>query len=84
MSKNTGRVLFVSLFSIRMVSQSSLCRNQCDGGSCNSSPLHSIRRLATTYRPMNEDADNDMLKAVQALQDKQDFKNTGGEDLAYR
>ena len=32
---------------------------------------------------MNEDAYNDMLKAVQALQDKQDFKNTGGGDLTY-
>ena len=30
---------------------------------------------------MNEDADNDMLKAVQG---KQDFKKTGGEDFTYR
>ena len=27
---------------------------------------------------MNEDSYNDMLEAVQALHDKQDFKNTGG------
>ena len=33
---------------------------------------------------MNRDSYQDMLNAVQAFQDKHDFKNTGGEELAYR
>ena len=32
----------------------------------------------------NTDSYNDMLAAVQAFHDKHDFKNTGGEELAYR
>ena len=31
-----------------------------------------------------KDAYRDMLMAVQAFHDKHDFKNTGGEELAYR
>jgi len=35
--------------------------------------------------PMTDtDAYQDMLAAVQAFHDKHDFKNTGGEELAYR
>ena len=33
---------------------------------------------------MNKDSYKDMLTKVQAFHDKHDFKNTGGEDLAYR
>ena len=33
---------------------------------------------------MNKDSYKDMLAKVQAFHDKHDFKNTGGEDLAYR
>lgn len=33
---------------------------------------------------MNKDSYDDMLKEVQAFHDKHDFKNTGGEELAYR
>ncbi|HEC29554.1 MAG TPA: pyrophosphatase [Gammaproteobacteria bacterium] len=33
---------------------------------------------------MKPDSYDDMLAAVQAFHDKHDFKNTGGEDLAYR
>ena len=33
---------------------------------------------------MNTDSYKDMLAAVQAFHDKHDFKNTGGEDMAYR
>ena len=33
---------------------------------------------------MNKDAYPDMLAQVQAFHDKHDFKNTGGEELAYR
>lgn len=33
---------------------------------------------------MNKDSYQQMLKAVQAFHDKHDFKNTGGEELAYR
>ncbi|MEJ2645387.1 MAG: nucleoside triphosphate pyrophosphohydrolase family protein [Gammaproteobacteria bacterium] len=33
---------------------------------------------------MNQDSYQAMLDAVQAFHDKHDFKNTGGEDLAYR
>jgi NTP pyrophosphatase (non-canonical NTP hydrolase) len=33
---------------------------------------------------MNRDSYQDMLNAVQAFHDKHDFKNTGGEELAYR
>ena len=32
----------------------------------------------------NTDSYKDMLTAVQAFHDKHDFKNTGGEELAYR
>ena len=32
----------------------------------------------------NKDSYRDMLAAVQAFHDKHDFKNTGGEELAYR
>jgi len=32
----------------------------------------------------DNDSYRDMLAAVQAFHDKHDFKNTGGEDLAYR
>ena len=32
----------------------------------------------------NKDSYRDMLTAVQAFHDKHDFKNTGGEELAYR
>ena len=32
----------------------------------------------------NKDSYKDMLAAVQAFHDKHDFKNTGGEELAYR
>ena len=32
----------------------------------------------------NTDSYTDMLAAVQAFHDKHDFKNTGGEELAYR
>lgn len=32
----------------------------------------------------NEDSYQKMLDAVQAFHDKHDFKNTGGEELAYR
>ena len=32
----------------------------------------------------NTDSYSDMLAAVQAFHDKHDFKNTGGEELAYR
>jgi NTP pyrophosphatase (non-canonical NTP hydrolase) len=32
----------------------------------------------------NTDSYNDMLAAVQAFHAKHDFKNTGGEELAYR
>ncbi len=33
---------------------------------------------------MNQDSYQDMLAVVQAFHDKHDFKNTGGEELAYR
>jgi len=33
---------------------------------------------------MNPDSYDSMLAAVQAFHDKHDFKNTGGEDMAYR
>ena len=33
---------------------------------------------------MNNDSYSDMLTAVQAFHNKHDFKNTGGEELAYR
>ncbi|MFK5915329.1 MAG: nucleoside triphosphate pyrophosphohydrolase family protein [Woeseiaceae bacterium] len=33
---------------------------------------------------MNQNSYKDMLAQVQAFHDKHDFKNTGGEDLAYR
>lgn len=33
---------------------------------------------------MNPDSYDAMLTAVQAFHDKHDFKNTGGEDMAYR
>lgn len=33
---------------------------------------------------LNEDSYQAMLEAVQAFHDKHDFKNTGGEELAYR
>ena len=33
---------------------------------------------------MNTDSYDDMLTIVQAFHDKHDFKNTGGEDMAYR
>jgi len=33
---------------------------------------------------MNRDSYEAMLTAVQAFHDKHDFKNTGGEELAYR
>jgi NTP pyrophosphatase (non-canonical NTP hydrolase) len=32
----------------------------------------------------NDDSYTQMLDAVQAFHDKHDFKNTGGEELAYR
>jgi len=32
----------------------------------------------------NTDSYKDMLAAVQAFHDKHDFKNTGGEEMAYR
>jgi NTP pyrophosphatase (non-canonical NTP hydrolase) len=32
----------------------------------------------------NKDSYRDMLTTVQAFHDKHDFKNTGGEELAYR
>ncbi len=32
----------------------------------------------------NKDSYNTMLATVQAFHDKHDFRNTGGEDLAYR
>lgn len=32
----------------------------------------------------NTDSYTDMLAAVQAFHDKHDFRNTGGEELAYR
>jgi NTP pyrophosphatase (non-canonical NTP hydrolase) len=32
----------------------------------------------------NDDSYTSMLEAVQAFHDKHDFKNTGGEELAYR
>lgn len=32
----------------------------------------------------NSDSYTDMLAAVQAFHDKHDFRNTGGEELAYR
>jgi NTP pyrophosphatase (non-canonical NTP hydrolase) len=32
----------------------------------------------------NDDSWTQMLNAVQAFHDKHDFKNTGGEELAYR
>jgi NTP pyrophosphatase (non-canonical NTP hydrolase) len=32
----------------------------------------------------NSDSYSDMLAAVQAFHDKHDFRNTGGEELAYR
>ena len=32
----------------------------------------------------NKDSYTEMLDAVQAFHDKHDFKNTGGEELAYR
>jgi NTP pyrophosphatase (non-canonical NTP hydrolase) len=32
----------------------------------------------------NDDSYTSMLDAVQAFHDKHDFKNTGGEELAYR
>jgi len=33
---------------------------------------------------MNSDSYHDMLAAVQSFHDKHDFRNTGGEELAYR
>jgi len=33
---------------------------------------------------VNDDSYTSMLDAVQAFHDKHDFKNTGGEELAYR
>lgn len=33
---------------------------------------------------MNQDSYQAMLGAIQAFHDKHDFKNNGGEDLAYR
>lgn len=33
---------------------------------------------------MNKDSYKEMLEAIQAFHDKHDFKNNGGEDLAYR
>jgi NTP pyrophosphatase (non-canonical NTP hydrolase) len=33
---------------------------------------------------VNKDSYKDMLATVQAFHDKHDFKNTGGEELAYR
>ncbi|CAC9495238.1 hypothetical protein [uncultured Gammaproteobacteria bacterium] len=33
---------------------------------------------------MNQDSYQSMLATVQAFHDKHDFKNNGGEDLAYR
>ncbi len=33
---------------------------------------------------MNPDSYDSMLSAIQAFHDKHDFKNTGGEDMAYR
>ena len=33
---------------------------------------------------MNQDSYTDMLERVQAFHDKHDFKNTGGEEMAYR
>ena len=33
---------------------------------------------------VNDDSYTSMLEAVQAFHDKHDFKNTGGEELAYR
>ncbi|SMM98633.1 hypothetical protein SPONL_2290 [uncultured Candidatus Thioglobus sp.] len=33
---------------------------------------------------MNKDSYKDMLATIQAFHDKHDFKNHGGEDLAYR
>lgn len=33
---------------------------------------------------MNQDSYDEMLARVQAFHDKHDFKNTGGEELAYR
>lgn len=33
---------------------------------------------------MNQDSYKLMLEGIQAFHDKHDFKNTGGEDLAYR
>lgn len=33
---------------------------------------------------MNKDSYDDMLQQVQSFHDKHDFKNTGGEELAYR
>ena len=33
---------------------------------------------------MNKDSYEDMLAEVQAFHDKHDFKNTGGEEMAYR
>jgi NTP pyrophosphatase (non-canonical NTP hydrolase) len=35
-------------------------------------------------RMTDKDSYRDMLAAVQAFHDKHDFKNTGGEELAYR
>lgn len=33
---------------------------------------------------MNQDSYQSMLKGIQTFHDKHDFKNNGGEDLAYR
>lgn len=33
---------------------------------------------------MNKDSYSDMLEIVQRFHDKHDFRNTGGEELAYR
>ena len=33
---------------------------------------------------MNQNSYKEMLSAIQAFHDKHDFKNNGGEDLAYR
>jgi NTP pyrophosphatase (non-canonical NTP hydrolase) len=33
---------------------------------------------------MNKDSYDGMLREVQAFHDKHDFKNTGGEEMAYR
>lgn len=33
---------------------------------------------------MNKDSYDEMLREVQAFHDKHDFKNTGGEEMAYR